>query len=559
MAKRKGIEHLSTWILRVWRGLLRHPVEMIVLLHATAAATVSGTGWWQLPASYAAFAAVAALCLSLQRGRRWATVAYWAVLPLYALCALVPCEWHRSTAFAILNALLPAVYLVARGCTGNERFATRLLSLVRSAVVAVGVGGLMCLLMTAIYYSTEALFGFTLRGSESFILSLSFVLITPLLFIGMEDGADEPTATRLEEAVVNYVLTPALLIYNVVLYVYVVWIAVRWQLPEGSVATMVCVFGAVAMIVAWLRPRLERRPVEWYFRWFGLIALPLVALLWVAVGYRVGQYGLTVDRCLLTGVGVVFTLYCLLSLLRWRRLAWSATALAVLLGVVLAVGGPLSARQMSVRSQLGIARQYAQKIGVLNADGTIMKTSDMEGDTANRVEHRAIYQAIKYIQSDLHDTALCREQLGLTSGEYLEGLSRPTFDYATAWRVEDIEEPDIEAVLPSIYIYSTSDETSLDISEYNQMMSGGRMKNGRIAVPGGSINADSVLATQLALIGCTPQSNLEGEWVRSKADLLCTYRSPDGRLLIVFRDMTLQQEAAGYCISDADVRYVLKK
>lgn len=563
MKKGKFARNMAVLGSRFLRALTAHPVELAVLLHATAAAIAQGIGLWQLPASYAAFAVVAALCLSQWR-RRWrgAGWLYWTVLPLYVACALLPAEWHSTTAFGILNALLPAAYMVALGRTDREGFGARLLGVVRSGVVALGIGGLLFVLTAMIYYSTETLFGFNIDRSETILFSISFILTAPLVFIGMEDAGDEPEATRLEEALVNWVLTPALLIYNVVLYVYVVWIAVRWQLPEGSVSTMVSVFGAVAMGVAWLRPRLQKRPVEWYFRWFGVIALPLVVLLWVAVCYRVSQYGLTVDRCLLMGVGLVFTAYCLLSLFRLRWLAYGTTALALLLGTVLAVGGPVSARQLSVRSQLGIARTYAAKIGILNEDGTIIKPSHMEDDTVYRKEHRAVYQAIKYLQSDLGDTNICREQLGLTSGDYLEGLSRAAFDYATAWRPERYgDEPSLDEVLPSFSIFRKDNNDMLDIRQYSRMTVGGMLKDNRLPVPGGWVDADSVLAAQLALVGYTPRSNMESDLLKNNADKLCTYRSADGSLLILFEEVRLDYDEADSCyhFGYAELRCALKK
>ena len=545
---------------RLLRALTVHPVELIVLMHATAACIIQESHLWLQPAYYAAFAAVAALCLSQCSKRRPAVGwAYWAVLPLYAACAFLPTAWHSTTSFYIMIAILPAVYLLASGRTDKEGFGARFLSLVRSLVVALCVGGLLLVLAMLIYYSTEALFNFKPGKAEIIISAVCTMFITPLLFIGMEDSAGEPTAKRLEAEIVNYVLTPALLIYTLMLYVYMVWIAVRWQLPEGSVSTMISVFGAVAMGVSWLRIRMNKRLFEWYFRLFGLIALPLVALLWVAAGYRVAQYGLTVDRCLLLGIGAVLTVYTLLSLFRLRRLAYSITALVVLLGVVLAVGGPLSARQISVRSQLGIVRNHADKIGILNADGTLTKPSHQDGDSIYRKEHRTIYQAMKYIQSDLKDTTLCREKLGLTTGDYLEGLSRSTYNYATAWRPEYTEYDEVEAVMPTFYLNNDNFGKNVDISEYSQMVADVCVAKGRVPVPGGSLSTDSVLVTQLALIGYTPQSNLERETLKDNEEKLLTYHSPDDSLIVVFSSMTLEAGKNGYYISHANVRYALKK
>lgn len=555
--KRNIAERAASSIARVWHGIMSHPVELLVLLHATISTFDFHHFWWQLTAYYASFATVAALCLSFHRSKRWVAVAYWAVLPLYALTALLPEAWSGITEYWLLTALLPAVYLLARG---YHDFNARFFSMVRSAVVAMGVGMLTFLLLYIIYLSIQSLFSVTWYNVEEYILSVCFILFMPMVFIGMEGDA-MPKASKLEEALLNWVLTPALLIYNVVLYVYLAVIVISWDLPKGSVATMVSMFIGAAVAVRWLRPMLQKQPLGWYFRWFGLIALPLVVLFWVATGYRISQYGFTIDRCILVATGVLMTAFVILSLVKTTRGGYWFLAGYVVVGLLLAVGGPLSARQVSLRSQTKVVRQYAKKIGILNADGTLIKPSHQESDSVYRKEHRAIYQSIKYIQNDPQGTSLCREQFGMTSSDYLEGLSKSTYSYAIAWQPERYydEEVDIESAAMSFYLWNNSESKEIDISGYSRMIADVRVKGGRVPVPGGSVSADSVLATQLALIDYTPQSNIERETIDANEQKLLTYRSPDGSLLIVFSSMSIDAGKNGYYISSANVRYALKK
>ena len=105
---------IASRMAQLWQRVTSHPVELIVLLHATVAAMVNGSSWWQQPANYAAFAVTAAFCLSFYRTRWWAKAGYWGVLPLYALCVLLPRAWSGSAEFGILTALLPAAYMLTR-------------------------------------------------------------------------------------------------------------------------------------------------------------------------------------------------------------------------------------------------------------------------------------------------------------------------------------------------------------------------------------------------------------------------------------------------------------
>ena len=539
---------------------MSHPVELLVLLHATVSVIVQGNSWWQMPAYYAAFATVAALCLSFHRRKWWASVTYWVVLLLYALCGLLPAEWHKMTEYWLLTALLPAVYLLVRG---QHDFNARFFSMVRSVVVAMGIGALTFVLLLLIDASIQTLFSVSWRHVEEYIAIFCFVLLAPMLFIGMESSDEPPTATRLEEDLVNWVLTPALLIYNVVLYVYLAVIVIRWNLPKGSVATMVSVFVGVAVAVRWLRPVLQKQPLGWYFRWFGLIALPLVALFWVATGYRIGQYGFTIDRCILVATGVLMTAFAVLSLFKSSRGNYWFLSGYIAVGLLLAVGGPLSARQVSLRSQTQVVRQYADKIGILSEDGTISLMARNEADTAYRREHRAAYQAMKYIEKDLADSNAVRQQFGVTKAEYLDHLSRKTADYADSWRVDRyddyLEVTEIEPVVEWIYVRPDKPIEVADIGGHSRLYSHIRINGGKIKLGATVVEADSVLAVQLAKIGYTLESNLDRETVAKHETELCIYRSPDGRMLMVFDHFQIECDSVGNHMSYGEVESALIK
>ena len=156
-------------------ALIGHPVELLILLHAAAAACVAAypqSHAWMLPAPYAPFAAVAALCLSFHRtGSKVRTIAYWALLPLYILTAFLPDAWASSVEIRYLYALLPALYLLARGVRSNARYSQRFYSMMRSLLIALAVAALLAMLLMLILLSVETLFTIMLINSLVFTLS----------------------------------------------------------------------------------------------------------------------------------------------------------------------------------------------------------------------------------------------------------------------------------------------------------------------------------------------------------------------------------------------------
>ena len=231
------------------------------------------------------------------------------------------------------------------------------------------------------------------------------------------------------------------------------------------------------------------------------------------------------------------TAFAFLSLFKTTRgNYWFLTAYTVA-GLVLAVGGPLSARQLSLRSQTAVIEQYAEKLGILADDGTLALPSRNEADTVYRREHRAVYQAMNYIENDLADTVSVQQRFGVSKAAYLNHLSRNTTVYATAWRAERYgypEESEIEPVAKRIWVNPVESVEISDIGGYSRLYSHISVTDGKIRLGDTVIEADSVLAVQLAKIGYTLESNLDQQKVEKNEAELCTYRSPDGRILMVF-------------------------
>ena len=98
---------------------------------------------------------------------------------------------------------------------------------------------------------------------------------------------------------------------------------------------------------------IEKRPFTWFYRWFPLIATPIVVLLWVGIIQRVADYGLTEGRVyLLAAVALVAVIDVMMFFARtrdFRKMAIALGAVAVLLTFVPGISafslGILSQRQ----------------------------------------------------------------------------------------------------------------------------------------------------------------------------------------------------------------------
>ena len=250
MKSKSFTERIANGIARLWTVVKIHPVEILILLHATIATVSSDTTKFEQPAPYAAIATMVAFCLSRFRGSKaWVQWLYFAILPIYALTAFFPIAWPETSEFAIVNFLLPAVYLLTLPTQDNARFTERFYRFIRSVVIAIGVVSILLIILWLINASVEILFGSDFRNFEDDSAAWCYIFLAPLLFIALESRKEQPKVIRLVEGIINYVFTPALLIYNLILYAYLALILVKWELPKGSVSTMVMSFVIVAVVI----------------------------------------------------------------------------------------------------------------------------------------------------------------------------------------------------------------------------------------------------------------------------------------------------------------------
>jgi hypothetical protein len=204
-----------------------------------------------------------------------------------------------------------------------------------------------------------------------------------------------PTPRALD-VLARHILLPLSGLYLAILYVYSVKIIVAHEWPRGWVSAPIIVFAAVGLLtVLLLEPgRLTgSRLVRAYCRGFFVALLPLVLLLFLAVGRRTTEYGLTEERCILYAIAAFLAIvapYFVLS--RGRNLAVIPLVLAVI-ALVTAVG-PLSARSLSVRSQTARARALLIKHHRL-AHGVLARATT----SVPRKDEHELSAALFYLES----------------------------------------------------------------------------------------------------------------------------------------------------------------
>ncbi|MDR2861151.1 MAG: DUF4153 domain-containing protein [Syntrophobacterales bacterium] len=167
---------------------------------------------------------------------------------------------------------------------------------------------------------------------------ICFVLFSPIYFLAnipnkTEKQNNEISHTKVQKILTLYILTPVLAVYAVILYAYLLKIIVAWELPNGWVSWLVSVLSLGGLLVITiLYPVCEQeknRAASFISRWFGLLILPLLALMTIGILRRISDYGITINRGYILLLNIWFYgIYIYLFFSQSRRIQWILVSFA---------------------------------------------------------------------------------------------------------------------------------------------------------------------------------------------------------------------------------------
>ncbi len=195
----------------------------------------------------------------------------------------------------------------------------------------------------------------------------------------------------------QYVLLPLVTLYLLILYSYMFKIIFTQNLPKGWVSYLVIGFsiaGVLALLL--IHPIRNKEGNTWiriFSKWFYGALYPLVIMLFVAIGRRMGDYGITENRYFiivlaiwLAGISTYF-LFSKVSNIKYVPLTLCIIAL-------LTSFGPWGAFSVSENSQMNILTSVLTKSEILK-DGKI----DAKHKTVSDSVARKITSIVKYFDN----------------------------------------------------------------------------------------------------------------------------------------------------------------
>lgn len=239
--------------------------------------------------------------------------------------------------------------------------------------------GVLFIGLAAAIAAVNFLFGVDFRSDTYLILwvwitglfnTLFFLAGVPDQFSQLSHDDSYPKGLKV---FTQYVLIPLATVYVLILLAYETKILLQWQLPKGSVSSLIigyAIFGILSILLVYpIRQQDENKWIKTYAKSFYFLLIPLLVLFFVAIGVRVFKYGITEYRYLL--VVLAFWLLAMSIYFLWsRKQNIKLIPVSLCLLALLAVYGPQSAVSVSSYSQRRILenifrRNHAYKSGLL--------------------------------------------------------------------------------------------------------------------------------------------------------------------------------------------------
>jgi ribosome-binding factor A len=206
----------------------------------------------------------------------------------------------------------------------------------------------------------------------------------------------EKTFPKALKIFTQYILIPLSTIYMLILYAYGLKILFQWNLPKGWVSTLIMWYSLVSILALLLvNPLKDDTANGWvrlFMRFFFIALLPLLILLFVAVGVRIGQYGVTELRYYVLLLGcwlAAMAIYFIFS----RQKNIKIIPVSLMITSLLTLFGPWGVFSVSNRSQLNRLEKLLVKNEMWSEGGKI-KEPKKEVAKKDRQEIQGIIEYI---------------------------------------------------------------------------------------------------------------------------------------------------------------------
>ncbi|MBR1882132.1 MAG: DUF4153 domain-containing protein [Muribaculaceae bacterium] len=423
------------------------------------------------------FAPLVVLTFWLGKVNRWAYfLSGLLFLPLMTL-NLKPFLWTYG--FVFTYALAAILLVVGTRRMDNRQFAAHALHVITQLFFGVVITALLAGAVIAIVASFIYIFGINEpKHLYEHIMQFIWFCIAPQVcctFISQgEDEECEPASVL--QLILNFILSPAVIIYTVILYAYFIKIVGEWDLPKGGVAWLVMGFITVALVGRLMQYVLRQHYYDWFYRRFTWIAIPPLILYWVGSIYRISLYSFTESRFYLMVAGVLMTIFVLmLASGRLRRFQLMALIFAGAVVLFTYIPG-LSARDIGLHYQTERLHQVIDELQLVDSNtGKLTQNLNLQKiqtDSLLSERYQDACSVIEYVRKEVGEVAFTSQYGQWKYDEYELRYKGGDSAIATVSANYSLTRPvqlgDYTTMLPTEHLHCTYHDGIVTVSNIHQ-------------------------------------------------------------------------------------------
>ncbi|MHC1779705.1 MAG: DUF4153 domain-containing protein [Bacteroidales bacterium] len=329
-------------------------------------------------------------------------------------------EWIFSPAYGatiVITLLAIAAFPKGDNSLDDNKFLTDSFVNVAARIAAsFAISVLTFLIAMAILFSTSELFEFShemVNNCAYWTMSTFIILFTPMLFLyASHECEDNQLSTQITKIrniictpVVNYILTPALIIFTAIIYLYILKIAVTFTLPNGTLSIIVTAYIIAGILIKALTGITEKEKFSTFYKYlYPLFIIPLI-LFWVGAFQRVSEYGFTDARVYLFVSGAILTISTLMLMFHKTNKYLYICYIAITLLSIFTFIPPISAKSIGEKSQRKELQMLEQKLNI-TPETILPKEGDENYDPALKDDYERVQNIRGYLRVKTPATAL---------------------------------------------------------------------------------------------------------------------------------------------------------
>lgn len=297
-----------------------------------------------------------------------------------------------------LLTLIIAVFYTLKLKT-NRNYEPYVIRIFSGFFLTVLYSGVLYFGISAILFTINALFDADIDGKWFFYFFLMVTFIFgALMFLSKLPEKEEPFESypysKALKILLLYIVIPLITIYTGILYVYFIKILLTQEWPMGLVSNLVLWYSVVsAAVIFFITPILEEYKLARLFRtWFPRILLPILGMMFVSIGKRIAQYGVTENRYFVVLLGIWVLLIMVYFIVK-KKLTNIFIPVTLSIFALVSILGPLSAFSVSNFSQ------NQRFTALLEKNDMLQSGSIQPGTGVSEEDRRNISSIVNYFDS----------------------------------------------------------------------------------------------------------------------------------------------------------------